>query len=322
MSTVVTGGAGFIGSHLVSRLLQSGREVVVADNLQRGSRQNLIDAGVDKSYASVDLRRYDETVRILRGAETVFHLASYVGGVGYLHSDPRQELLSFREIALIDSNVFQACLANSVKKLVYTSSVSVYPMSKQMSSNCCLRETDTTPYDPEGGYGWGKLMGEIQVAWLSHASPAGIIRFFNVYGINENLDETSHVASALIRRAVLFPRERFVVWGDGSQERGLLYVDDAVDALLACELRGCSDPPPIFNISLDSTITVRELASKIVAISGKSIVPVFDASKPTGAISRGADISRAKEILNWRPRTSLDDGLMRTYQWAKRKLLK
>jgi len=322
MSTVVTGGAGFIGSHLVSRLLQSGREVVVADNMHRGSHQNLIDAGVDKSYPSVDLRRYDEALRILRGAETVFHLASYVGGVGYLHSGPMQELVSFREIALIDSNVFQACLANCVKKLVYTSSVSVYPMSKQVSSSCSLAEADTSPYDPEGGYGWGKLMGEIQVSWLSHAFPAGIIRFFNVYGINANLDETSHVVSALIRRAVLFPKEQFVVWGDGRQERGLLYVDDAVDALLACESRGCSNPPPVFNISSDSMITVRELANKIVAISGKPIVPVFDATKPTGAISRGADISRAKAILDWCPRTSLDDGLMKTYSWAERKLLK
>ena len=322
MSTVVTGGAGFIGSHLVSRLLKSGRNVVVVDNYQRGSKENLIDAGVSKVYSPVDLRKYKETVRILCNAETVFHLASYVGGVGYLHSDTKKELTSFREIALIDSNIFQACMENPVKKIIYASSVSVYPMCKQKSKNCWFREDDIIPYDPEGGYGWGKLMGEFQLEWLSRTQPVdiSILRFFNVYGINENLDETSHVVSSLIRKAIIYPKEKFVVWGDGSQKRGLLYVDDAVDALLACETKGCSNPLNIFNISSDDMIAVKDLANKIIEISEKPIMPIFDSNKPTGAVSRGADISKAKKILKWQPRTKLEEGLMNTYSWAKRRL--
>jgi nucleoside-diphosphate-sugar epimerase len=209
-----------------------------------------------------------------------------------------------------------------VDKIIYASSVSIYPMSRQMQSNCWLREDDVAPYDPEGGYGWGKLMGEMQLQWLCKDQPirAAVLRFFNAYGINENLDETGHVVSALIRRALLHPQEKFVVWGDGNQKRGLLYVDDAVDAILASELRGCSNPPTILNISSDDMVSVRDLAAKIIAISGKPIVPTFDTSKPTGAISRGADISRAKQLLNWHPSTSLDEGLARTYSWAKRTL--
>lgn len=318
MKTVVTGGAGFIGSHLVKRLVEEGREVVVADDFSRGKTQNLLDLGVRLDPRPVNLRDYQQVLASLDGAESVFHLAARVGSVEFLHGSEIAELLALQSNLMIDANVFRACLERAVGRLVYASSVSVYPIHLQQSYGVVFREEDLWPINPEGGYGWAKLLGEIQLQWMRDLD-IGVARIFNIYGENEEPDENTHVVPALIRKAVLYPRQAFRVWGDGNQTRDLLYVADAVDALLTLEGKA-SSPPTVVNIGSGETLPIKALVDRIIEISGKAIEPLFDPSKPVGPLSRTAAVTKAKALLDWQPKVGLDEGLERTFRWVEQKL--
>jgi len=319
LKTVVTGGAGFIGSHLVKRLLDEGREVVIADDFSRGSRLNLSDLGVQIKCQKIDLSEYDQALRVINGADVVFHLAARVGSIEYLHGDEMSELRALQTNLVVDVNVFRACLETKVKKMIYASSVSVYPIDLQQSHNVVLSEDDLRYISPEGGYGWAKLIGEIQPQWMKNIK-IGIARIFNVYGENEEPDENAHVIPALIRKAILYPQEEFRVWGNGEQTRCFLYVADAVDALMKLEEKA-SIPPVVVNIGSDEAVAIKIIAEKIAKLSGKNIKIIYDVTKPVGPLSRTADLSKARALLGWQPKTSLDEGLRRTYLWAEKRLM-
>jgi GDP-D-mannose 3',5'-epimerase len=319
LKTVVTGGAGFIGSHLVKRLLDEGREVVVVDDFSRGNMLNLIDLGVGINCEKVDLRNYSQALKVMDGADVVFHLAARVGSVEYLHGNELAELEALQSNLVIDANVFRACIEKEIKKIVYASSVSVYPIDLQQNQGAVFSENSLSYINPEGGYGWAKLLGEIQLKWMKDVD-VGIARIFNVYGECGELGETSQVIPALIRKAISYPREEFIVWGSGEQTRCFLYVADCVEALMRLEEKA-SNPSVIVNVGSDQSVPVRVIAEKIVGISGKDMDIKYDPSKPVGPISRTADISKVKALLGWQPETSLDEGLKRTYKWAEKRLL-
>ena len=663
MSTVVTGGAGFIGCHLVKRLLDEGRNVLVVDNFSRGSLENLKDVRAEKvKWVKADLRDYSQALAAIKDAETVYHLAAVVGSVEYLHGSEMAELRALQDNLVIDANVFRACLQRKVRKIVYASSVSVYPIDLQQRLDVLLSEEDLRYYNPEGGYGWcisgstriitydglkqiqyikpledfvlgkdgkwhrvlavhrrkllpserfilfkpsrgpafwvtpshqiltsegwkrieqvipyktgrrenteileptpyileekppskldfrykgyrsaitctkdfwrligfwlaegtlekytglfaepgyislsqkdrqvlekylnivkeldidpdakingpqkngmyilrfwheglwrwlhsnfiakrearktarektiplwlaalpdpdfssffegwyegdgkhesdpkrrspcistssahlagrmyvvmrargincslsirktyakdnyvlawlgsnyqnnghfinkvygnytkeayaydlevegensytlpgcvihnSKLLGEIELSWMKNID-IGIARIFTAYGPGEPLDETAHAVPALIRKAISYPKEDFIVWGTGEQTRSFMYVSDCVEALLRLEEKA-SNPPLIVNVGSDEPISIRELAEKIVDISGKEIEIKYDPSKPVGPMSRTADIRKAREALGWNPMVSLEEGLRHTYGWVKKKL--
>jgi len=315
---LVTGGAGFIGSHLVKRLLDEGREVVVADDFSRGSVRNLLDLGVRIECPKIDLRDYGLALEVVEGADVVYHLAARVGSVEYLHGSELAELRALQGNLIIDANVFRACVEAGVKKLVYASSVSMYPIDVQQRPGVVLSEDDLGYYNPEGGYGWAKLLGEIQLGWMRDMD-IGIARIFTAYGPCEPLDETAHVVPALIRKAIMYPEEDFVVWGSGDQTRSFTYVSDCVEALIILEEKA-SNPPIVVNVGSDEDVPIRTIAEKIVKMCGKGIEIKYDLAKPVGPVSRTADISKAKALLGWQPRIGLDEGLRRTYLWAEKRL--
>ena len=341
MQTLVTGGAGLIGSHLVRQLLQQGREVVVLDDFSRGSMKTLSYLGVNTEYREVDLRNYEDTKRAINGAETLFHLAARVGSLEYLHWSENAELNALISNLTIDSNVLSACLETGVKKLIYASSVSVYPIHTQYQLGVTFSEEllplGTDPQflspspefpppniNPEGGYGWAKLMGELALSW-ARGLKVGMARIFNVYGEGEDLGETAHVVPALLRKAIRYPKEDFIVWGDGTQTRDFLYASDCIDALIkleqkVSELNKAAFSPIVINIGSDVPVPISVLAEKIVEISGKEIKIKYDPTKPVGPLSRTADVARAKKLLGWEPRVSLDEGLRYTYRWAEKVL--
>lgn len=318
MRTIVTGGAGFIGSHLVKRLIDEGREVVVVDNFSEGSMLNLYDLGVDVECRRVDLRDYCQAIKALDEAEVVFHLAACVGSWEHLHGDELAELKTLQNNLAIDTNVFRICIEKKVKKIIYTSSVAVYPIDKQQKPGVVLCEEDLNYFNPDGGYGWTKLLSELQLGWMRDID-IGIARIFNVYGPCEELGKTAHVIPALVSKAIT-QEEDFIVFGDGTQSRCFIYVSDCIDALMRLEERA-SNPPLLVNIGSDQAVPIRIIAEKIVEISGKDIKIKYDTSKTLGPISRTADIGKAKALLGWQPKIDLDDGLRRTYFWAKNKLI-
>lgn len=315
---LVTGGAGFIGSHLARRLLDEGRQVVIADDFSRGDSRNLSDLNIQTDCVDIDLKDYNRVLEIMDGVVCVFHLAARVGSVEYLHGSGMAELTALQTNLVIDANVFRACLEKNVRKIVYASSISVYPLKTQRNLNAVFSEDDIHPIDPEGGYGWAKLMGEIELGWMKDID-IGIARIFNIYGENAALGETGQVIPALIYKAISYPQEDFIVWGNGQQTRDFLYVADCVEALLKLEAKA-SNPPVIVNIGSGKTVPIRVIAEKTAGLSGKNPEIKYDVTRPVGPVSRTSDISRAQALLHWRPETSLDVGLARTYSWVEKRL--
>lgn len=285
---VVTGGNGFLGSHLVAKLRNDGRKIVVSH---------------------YDLRDYQYALWLIKGADVVYHLAAVVGGEKYLHGTNQAELSALQSNLMIDANVFRACRKTRIKKLIYTSSCAVYPLERQNSLGAVFNEEDAKSFDPDGGYGWAKVIGEIQLSCMGNV---GIIRPFNIYGIGEPTDNHSHVVLDLIRKAIKYPKVEFEVWG-GKQTRDFVYVDDCVDALIELENR-LNGSPITVNIGSGQATSIKELAEKIIHISGKDIKPKYKKIQ-IRQFSRTADITKAKTLLDWQPKISLDEGLRKTYAW-------
>lgn len=317
---LITGAAGFIGSNLAKKLLDEGKQVILVDDFSRGDRLNLLDLGIESECHNVDLTNRDKLSELMVGVDTVFHLAARVGSVEYLHGSNMAELLTLQTNLAIDANVFKACLKENVKKIIYASSISVYPVAKQHHLNAVFSEDNIQPISPEGGYGWAKFMAEIELGWMRNID-IGIARIFNIYGENAALGETAQVIPALICKAILYPKEEFVVWGDGDQTRDLLYVADCVKALLKLEEKA-SNPPIIVNIGSGQAVSIKKVVEKIIKLSGKNPRVRYDVTKPVGPVSRTADISRARALLQWQPETSLDTGLARTYSYVEKRLRK
>jgi len=334
MKTIVTGGAGFIGSHLVKELVKMGREAVVVDDLSSGSLENLFGLGLkpsDFEFKKLDLTDYHQTLDALKEGETVFHLAARIGGIEFLHGSESAELSALQENLAIDANVFRACAERNIKKIIYPSSSAVYPLDKQFSLGAVFSEDDfplepivkdpklrfKISINPDGGYGLVKLLAEIQLN-LMKDTKVGIARIFNVYGENESIGERSHAIFDLIKKSINWPKEEFTVWGDGNQTRDYIYVSDCVDGLVKLEEKTSEISPLTVNIGSSQTISIKEIAKKIIEISGKNIKPIYDPKKPVGPLSRTANIAKAKTLLNCQPKVSIEEGLKRTYYWIQK----
>jgi len=321
MKCLVTGGAGLIGSNLVRRVAALGYEVVVVDNLWRGRIENLVgipgytpQAG--ENFFKCDVADFAACRPLFDGIDLVFHLADIVAGIKYVFGN---EPFVFRSNVLINSNALTAAIEAKVKKFVYVGTACSYPAEKQQSLDPQpLKESDAYPANPESSYGWSKLMGEYECE-LAHRYgliETGVLRLHNVYGAPTDLSpERSQVIPALCRKAALFPAEGFVVWGTGTQRRAFIHVDDAVDALLLVSERGMG--AGAIQVGPSQSTSIAEIAHKIVGISGKAIDVSFDPARPEGDKDRIPDLGRARELLGWSPKVTLERGLELTYEWCE-----
>lgn len=316
IKAIVTGGAGFIGSSLVERLVKMGWQVTVLDNLQRGKREHIADLLDSCDFYLVNLLNYSKAHLYLKDVDVCFHLASHLGGINYIH----QSQAAVADNLAINFNVFDACLKNNVEKIVFLSSACAYPTWIQTRENHPpMKEWmvfDPGAY-PESMYGWAKLMGELQLQAMvrEHKFKAAVLRPFNVYGPREQFDvEKGHVIPAFMVKA-LRRDDPFEVWGSGEQERSFAYVTDAVDAIVkAYEL---SDDAQPINVGDPEKISCLDLARKVTDLACYQPEFKLAPNKPEGVFSRAPDITRAKEILKWTPKTSMEEGLSKTWEWAK-----
>ena len=316
-NVLVTGGAGFIGSHLVRKLVNLGSNVIVADNFSRGRIKNIKDCLDKITLYRVDLTKMENCIKVTRNVDYVFHLAAPVGGIHYIKGESVENLTP---AVLMNTNILEACRINDVEKFLFTSSACVY--REKSSGLNVFKEEDAYPAYPATTYGWAKILGEITCKsyYEEYGIKCSVVRIFNAYGENENLDpKWSHVIPSLIRKAILYPKERFTIFGDGMQERAFLYVGDCVEGLIrAMEKVENADP---INLGSKEVISIGELARKIVSLSGKNIKIEYDLSGPKGTYKYCADTTKMKKILEWEPKISLDEGLKRTYKWARKELL-
>lgn len=320
MKVVVTGGAGFIGSNLVCRLVQEGFDVIVIDNLIRGKESNLAEVMDKIQLIKCDLRNPMCAMHWFRGADVVFHLANVLGGVLFIK---KNELRCY-DNAVIDRNVLIASVENKVGKLIFTSTACVYPVHLQTVAyeGYLLKETDATSAgaEPESLYGWVKLVTEqaIKKAHELHGLNAVILRLFNVYGPKEDFDpEYGHVIPALITRMIKGKHE-LVVWGSGEQSRSFTYVSDVVDALMLAMEKDVPCKP--INIGSQERVKIKEVVEILNNLAyhylGKRFNIVYDHSKPMGVFTRCPDITRARKYLGWEPKVNLNEGLRMTFEWA------
>jgi GDP-L-fucose synthase len=295
--TLVTGGGGFVGSHLVERLQAAGHDVFVARR---------------RDY---DLTRWDDAQRLFDDArpELVFHLAAEVGGIGANRANPGRYWYAN---LMMGAHVLELSRVGGVRKLVVAGTVCAYPKHTPVP----FREDDLwNGYPEETNAPYGVAKKSILVGAQAYREQYGLDTIYllpaNLYGPRDNFDlETSHVIPALIRK-MLEANDEVVLWGDGSPTREFLYVDDCVDALLlAAERYDGADP---VNIGTGVETPIRELAETIAELTGFDGELVWDTSMPNGQPRRHLDATRAEQLFGFRAKTQLRDGLARTIAWYR-----
>ena len=322
---LVTGGASFIGSHLVDSLLERGAEVLVADDFSSGRLSNLeypleekgrgVWTWEDLTVKEGDLKDKCFTRKVVKDVDVVFHLAASHGGRGYIQTHPAECCTNMT----LDQLVFEEATKAGVDRICFASSACVYPSYLQMEegSSYLLKEEDADPFVRDKAfadleYGWAKLMGEM--ALKAYHREFGVktssVRIFTAYGPREN---ETHAIIALIAKAFV-RMDPYVIWGTGEQDRNFTYVQDIVDALkLAAEK---IEDGSAVNAGRDDRITINQAAELVFDIIGwrpKKII--HDLSQPQGVSSRAADLTKASSILEWKPKMSYNKGFENTIQW-------
>ena len=297
---LVTGGGGFLGSHLVERLEARGDEVVAARRRDH------------------DLTLADDAARLFQEArpELVFHLAAEVGGIGANRANPGRYWYAN---LIMGAHVLEQARLHGTRKVVIAGTVCAYPKHTPVP----FREEELWngfPEETNAPYGVAKKA--VLVGAQAYREQYGLDTVFllpaNLYGPRDNFDlETSHAVAAMIRK-MLAGEDEVVLWGDGSPTREWLYVDDCAEALLLAGER-YSGPEPV-NVGTGHEISIRELAELIADVTGFDGRITWDTSMPNGQPRRSLDTSRARELFGFEARTPLREGLERTVAWCRSEL--
>lgn len=309
---LVTGGASFIGSHLVDALVARGASVRVVDDLSSGRLAN-IQAHLDARRVELvegDLKDAAVVRRAARGMRVAFHLAADHGGRGYV--DLHQAACATN--LMLDGIVFQACREAEVEKVVYASSGCVYPNHLQVDPGQILYLTEDMvgpPYDADNMYGWAKLMAEmtLRAYHKDWGMKSACCRYFTVYG---ERGHENHAVIAMIARAFV-KQHPFVVWGNGEQIRNWTHVSDIVSGtILAAEK---IDDGTAVNLGTMERTRVIDAVHEVMRYTGHQAPVELHPEMPTGPMNRVADNTLAKQLLGWAPQVRFMDGLRRTIDW-------
>lgn len=309
---LVTGGASFIGSHLVDQLIARGARVRVVDDLSSGRLENVQAhlANGKVEFLQADLREPGVARTAMQGIHTVFHLAADHGGRGYVDLHQAGPASNF----FLDGLIFAEALKAKVKKVVFASSGCVYPnfLQSDVNKEVYLNEDLTKgPNDADNTYGWAKLMGEftLQAYAREHGLKAASCRYFTVYGPR---GVENHAVIAMIARAFL-EQNPFEVWGDGTQIRNWTYIDDIVSGTVLAGEK--IDDGTAVNLGTMERVRVMDAAKLVCEYTGHKAEIKLRPDMPTGPLNRVADNSLAKKLLGWEPKVPFREGLRRTVDW-------
>lgn len=332
MSTaLVTGGCGFVGRHVVLRLLQQGREVWIVDDLSTGKQPDLwlrkehLGGAPPATFILADVRAFFREA--LPGASSnipqlqdgvpdfgdVFHLAAVVGGRAKIEGDP----VAVAQDLAIDADFFAWVCKVRPERILYASSSAAYPVDLQQDGNALPLKEEFLQLEgqmgqPDMTYGWSKVTGEYlaRIAARYYGLSVACIRPFSGYGGDQ---DDSYPIPAIAARAAR-REDPLHIWGSGEQGRDFVYIEDCVDAMLAA-LERISDGSAV-NIGSGKLTTFKEVAQIFADLAGygPQIMPLVN--KPVGVHARYADTTKAKALLDWHPKVSLREGFQQVYGQA------
>jgi nucleoside-diphosphate-sugar epimerase len=315
---LVTGAGGFIGGHLVGRLLADGFHHV------RGVDSKPLDAWFQKfpqaENWALDLRLREACEMAVEGVSDVYHLAADMGGMGFIESNKALCMLS----AVIDTQLLEAARLANCRRFFYSSTACVYQASKQDDpDNPGLRESDVYPAMPEDGYGWQKLFGErlCRHFFEDFGLKTRVARYHNVYGeFGSYAGGREKAPAALCRKvaeAVASGRHEIEIWGDGQQSRSFTYIADCIEGTRRIMDSGVRTP---LNLGSDEIVTINQLVDVIEEVAGVRLRRRYNLLAPQGVRGRCSDNTLIRETLGWAPSIPLRDGIARTYRWIALRL--
>jgi GDP-D-mannose 3', 5'-epimerase len=319
VKVLVSGAAGFIGGHLVKALLDLGEDVRATDIKPPGEWYQ-VHRGAD-NWPSRDLSGRFACMTVTQDCDVVYHLAADMGGMGFIEANKAACALN----VLIDAHMLLAARDAGVSRFLYTSSACVYRADRQDTTHPApLREReDVYPAAAESGYGEAKLYGECLCRYFreDYGLETRIARLHSVFGTHGTWDGgREKVPAALCRKVAQAKRDgagEIEIWGDGEQARSFLYVDDAIEAIL---LLAGSDVREPLNIGSDELVTVNELAAMVEGIAGVDLEHRY-VPGPLGVRGRSSDNTLIGELLGWKPKVPLRDGLAATYAWVSEQVV-
>ena len=310
---LICGAGGFIGGHLASKFSKDNNiELVCADIKPKEYWfQNFDNA---KNF-SLDLKDYDNTLKVCDGIDYIFNFACNMGGMGFIENNKAECMLS----VLINANLLRAAKENKSEKYFFSSSACVYNGSKQNQTFIDgLKETDAYPADPEDGYGWEKLFSERMCRHFSEdfGLETRCIRYHNVYGPLGTYDGGREKAPAAICRKIANAKinmeKSIEVWGDGQQTRSFMFIDDCIfgtKKIFNSNLR------EVYNLGSSEQVSINQMIEMVEKISDYKVERQYLLDKPKGVRGRSSDNTKILSDLSWEPSIKLYDGLEKTYSW-------
>lgn len=310
---LVTGSGGFIAGYLVADLLKRGHRVCAVDLKPREEWHQWHPSA--RNWDLIDLRDSRHIQRITEGCHTIYNLAADMGGMGFIEHNKAACMRS----VLINTNLIEAARQAGVSRYFYASSACVYAADKQRSpDNPALVETDAYPPAPEDGYGWEKLFSERMCRHYreDYGLETRVARYHNVYGpLGTWFGGREKAPAAICRKvaeAVLSGRHEIQIWGDGTQTRSFMHVDDCVRGTVELTASDHADP---INLGSAERVTINRLVDLVEGIAGVKLYRHYILGAPKGVNGRSSDNTLWRSKFGWEPSIPLVTGLTQTYRW-------
>jgi len=322
MRTLVTGAGGFIGGHLVARLLSEGHEVRAVDIKPINDWWQWHRDFKVENVPNYDLRLRAQCMRACEGVGHVYNLAADMGGIGFIERHKTACMLS----VLINTHMLMASEFHGVQRYFYSSSACVYAADKQNRSRLPgLCEGDAYPATPEDGYGWEKLFSERMCRHFmeERGLECRVARFHNIYGPHGSWNDGREKAPAALCRKVaeakLSGGRKIEIWGNGKFTRSFCYIEDCLEGIRRIMDSDVREP---INLGSAELVTIDRLAETIQQVAGLEhrLAPDYKFDEPQGVQGRNSDNTMIQRELGWEPSTCLAVGLRETYRWIEQEV--